>query len=492
MENNYQIKEDQKNNQTEPSYKRKSNSIGKMISKNKLEYSKKLQKKHLINIHKILSREKNSISKFRDNQFPLFNINNTKNNNSIRLKQSGNSYMHTIQKEDLIEKEKLITQIFTIEDEINKKNEELNEYRDFYNQLQENNLTFKAIIERLLNIEEDTQVNNKVEDNKEPIIKKKLDEKKINILKLQIINYDKDIEKKEKFLEQTKNSKTINNFITMNKLLDEKNRELENLVSQSKKYQYSKHEMEKKIDFYFASIKGYRENYTKLQDILKINEKELKYSQTENERNEQEIEDYYNKIYKLEEELKILEESNSKKKEKFDKIKEEYDSNKTIEKEKESIDKDLDNINNKVYSIKKIMEKNNRNIIRIKYENEELNNDLSILKTESNKLNERAKQNQKDKQNLKNYEKEIQQTKEEITNNKIKLKKILVKEQQDKEKFKKELEEFEKAKMGLINKIKELTDELNQKTKENNIKEEELTKVNQEYNIVFKDKNSNI
>ena len=67
-----------------------------------------------------------------------------------------------------------------------------------------------------------------------------------------------------------------------------------------------------------------------------------------------------------------------------------------------------------------------------------------------------------------------------------------MKEQQDKEKFKKELEEFEKAKMGLINKIKELTDELNQKTKENNIKEEELTKVNQEYNIVFKDKNSNI
>ena len=33
--------------------------------------------------------------------------------------------------------------------------------------------------------------------------------------------------------------------------------------------------MDKKIDFYFDSIKAYRENYNKLQDKLKINEKEL-------------------------------------------------------------------------------------------------------------------------------------------------------------------------------------------------------------------------
>ena len=69
MEKNYQIKEDQKNNITEPSYRRKSNSIDKMNSKNKLEYSKKLQRKHLINIHKMLSREKNSIRKFETTNF---------------------------------------------------------------------------------------------------------------------------------------------------------------------------------------------------------------------------------------------------------------------------------------------------------------------------------------------------------------------------------------------------------------------------------------
>ena len=181
MEKKYHLKEDQKNNQTELNYKKKSNNNNKINLRNKLEYSKKLQSKHLINIHKLFSKEKNSISRGRDSQFPIFNINISKNN-SIWLKQSGNSYIYTIQKEDEIEKEKIISQIFRIEDEINQKNEELNEYRDFYNQLQEHNLTFKAIIERLLNIEEDSSINN--ENNKVEKIKNKPNGTKINRLKL--------------------------------------------------------------------------------------------------------------------------------------------------------------------------------------------------------------------------------------------------------------------------------------------------------------------
>ena len=485
----YHLKEDQKNNHIEPINKKKSNSIDKINIKNRLEYSKRLQRKHFINIHKLFSKEKKySITNGRDTLYPKFNINMSKNN-SIRLKQTGNSYIYTIPKEDQTEKEKIITQIFRIEDEINKKDEELNEYKDFYKQLQDNNLTFKAIIERLLNIEESIPDNN--ENIKEEINIKKVDDKKINRLKLQIINYDKDIQEKEKFLDKTKNKKKINNFININKLLNEKNRELESLVSKGQAFQYSQHEMDKRIDFYFTSIKSYRESYNKLKDKLRINQKELKFSENEIEHNEQEIEDYYNKIFKLEDELKILEEYNYKKKEEIDKIKEEYNNITEIKNEKEIIDKDLDNINNKVYNIKKILEKNNRNIIRIKYENEELENDISILREENNKLNEKSKQNQKGKQNIKNYEKEIKQMKEEINKNKLILQKILTKEKENKEKIKKEIEEFEKAKIGLINKINELTKELNEKTEENNIKEEELTKANQEYNNVMNEKKSN-
>ena len=119
MDFNYRIKEDQKNNLTEPNYKKKSNSIDKINIRNKLEYSKKLKyKQHLINIHKLFSKEKkNGPSTGSISKFPLFNLNNSKNN-SIRSRESGNSYLFTLQREE-VEKEKIISQIFRIEDEIN-------------------------------------------------------------------------------------------------------------------------------------------------------------------------------------------------------------------------------------------------------------------------------------------------------------------------------------------------------------------------------------
>lgn len=60
---------------------------------------------------------------------------------------------------------------------------------------------------------------------------------------------------------------------------------------------------------------------------------------------------------------------------------------------------------------------------------------------------------------------------------------------EDEEKTKKEIEDFEKAKINLINKINELNTELREKTKKNSTIEEELTKVNEEYNNALKNQN---
>ena len=492
MDKIYPLKEDQKNNQVESYYKRKSNSFYKVNFSNKYDYSKRFKKKHLINMNKLFSKEKNEIH--QASKFPLFNLNISKNS-SIRLRDSVHSHIYTIQKEDYIEKERLISQIIKIEEEIYQKNEELEEYREFYKKLQENNLTFKAIIERILNIEDDSTITNnnsnnenKKEEEKAKKNSEKLKPKKINRLKLQIASYDKNIEEKDKFLDNTKNKRKINSFININKLLNEKNRELETLVSDGQKLQEFQHEAEKKINFYFDSITYFREEYTKLQDRLKINEKELNYNKNIIKEKDNEVEDCYFKIDKLEEELKLYEDINNKKKEEIEKINEKYENLKKMEKEKETIDKDLESTCNRISCIKKIIEKNNRNIIRIKNENDEFQNDISILKAENEIINEKTKQNQKNKNILKNYQKEIKQVKEEINKNKLKKENILAKDKMDKEKLKKEIEEFEKAKIGLINKINELTNELKEKTKENNIKEEELTKANEEYNNAMKDK----
>lgn len=489
MDKNYRIKEDQKNNQTEPTIRRKSNSINKISLRSKLEYTKHLQHKNLINIQKLFSKEKSALNQGSTPKFYAFNLNISKNN-SIKLRQNGHSFIYPMQEN--YQKEKIISEIFRIEEEINQKNEELDEYKDFYKKLQEHNLTFKAIIEGILNIEEDSPLDN--DKNKENTIEEKskikLKPTKINRLKLQIKNYDKSIEEKEKLLDKAKNKKSINNFIIINKMINHKNRELESLVFGGQKLQYSKHEMDIKIDFYFDSIKSYRENHNKLQDKLKINEKEINYNRKEIKQIEKEIDDYYLKIDKLEEELKIIEENNNKKKEEIEILNKEYNNKRKLQKEKELIYKDIDNIDSKIYSIKKIIERNDRNIMRIKYENEEFQNDISILKVESDRLNERAKQCQKNKNNSIKYEKEIQQMKKEINKNKLKYDEMIKKEKEDKEKIRKEIEDFENAKIGLINKINELTKELKEKTKENGNKEEELTKANEEYNILIKDKNS--
>jgi hypothetical protein len=322
MDKSLYLKEDQKN-MIEQNFKKKSNSIDKIGYKNKLEYSKKIQNKNLINIHKFFLKEKYAMNQAKST-FPVYSLNSSKNK-SVRLKDYSTYLFTPSHREDQIEKEKIIAQIFIIEDEINRKDEELDEYKYIYKQLQESNLTFKVIMERILNIKGEDDINNLenigniVEKNNNKNIKKnrdkkQLEKKRINRLKREIIHYDKNIEEKEKILDVAKNKKKINNFIIINKLLNEKNRELENLVTGSQKLQYSQHEMEKKADFYFASIKGFTEMQSKLQEKLKINEKEIQFTEKEIEEYEKQINVYYDKIDELEEEKNNLEKNSIKKK----------------------------------------------------------------------------------------------------------------------------------------------------------------------------------
>ena len=59
-------------------------------------------------------------------------------------------------------------------------------------------------------------------------------------VKKQIINYEKIIEKQEKKLTEVKKEKKTNDFYEKNNLIDDKNRELEDLVSKNKKLQMKK------------------------------------------------------------------------------------------------------------------------------------------------------------------------------------------------------------------------------------------------------------
>ena len=464
---------------TEPCRKKKSNSTNRLnIKKNSNIFLSK--EKNKMSLHHFFSKNRYSINHPTIKLYPTINT-NRRNLNTLKNKKSGTFY--TTETNGTIEKEKVINKIFSIEDDINIQNMELEEYKNYYNKFQSSNLTFKIIIEKIL--KNQNKIN---EENNSEKKNKKINQKTINILKSQIENYDKVIEVKEKILDKAKKKKRTNNFLNINKLLDEKNRELENLVTQSQQLQYSKYDINQIIELYFSSIKNYKDFNNRLQDKLKKNEKNLIKIKIDIGKGERELEEYKNKVYKLEDELDLMEDNKIDKEEQFHKIKEEYELQRSINEERNKVYKDLENINDKIGKIKKVIEKNKLKLNQINSYNDDLLDEISCIKFENKKLKEKIKQTQKIKQKHKNLEKNIETMKNNIVSNKIKYKEIRLKEQEDKEKFEKELEEFEKAKKSLINKINDLTQELKDKTKENTLKEEELTKVNDEYNNIINDK----
>ena len=480
--------------QTEPNEKIRYNSINKFIIRNKLEYKKPKKNKTFV---KNFSKNKESIANIKKSHFPFLKLNSKNSNTSLTSKDSWYSDMLSTKIENQTEKEIIISEIFKLQSEIYDKDEELKKYNKIYRKLEEHNMTFKVILERILNAggEKENENQNIDNDNNNNAIDEntktnKLRQRQISMLKLQVENYDKTIEEKEKILDETKKGKKINNFIIINTLINKKNKELENLITNSQKLQYSQHGIDKRIDFLISSIKKFKQYNSNLEQKLKINEKDDKYYKDEYEISIKEIENYNSKINKLENELKILEDQNLNKKQRLNEIIKVYEKDKDLEEEEEIINNNLDNINIKVESIKKMIEKNKTKINIIKVENQVFENDLNIYKQESDKINERFKINQMNKQNMKIYEKEKEKIKEEIAKNKLEYEKVLKQNIEDEERIKKEIEEFEKAKICLINKINELNRELREKTEKNYIIEDQLTKVNQKYNDIIKDKNS--
>ena len=499
MERKNYIYENQKNNQIESNLKlnrlkNRQHSIDIIISnyninKRKTSFYNFLYNKngHMPSIRKISSKEKGSTCYIRASDLPSINLNQLKNPNKKQLKTINNN-TYDIQLEYTNEKEKIISQLFSEKSECDKKNLELIELRNIYKRLKENNMTYKLIIEKILDIEDETEED---DNNNNDLYKevKKINKKKkhiginlINFLKKQILEYDKTIEEKNKILEETKKEERITNFININKLLNAKNRELEFLVFGSQELQYFQCGMDNRVDFLNISIKKFKENIINLNDKLKLNEKLVKDNEDMIQKIIKEKEAIKNKIEKLEKEKRRVEEEKIKKKEILIKSINEYENMYEIEKDKEKIENNIERLVKQENIIKKTIEKNNTKIIISKKHNNSLENDLSIIE----KQDENIRQYIKNKQDIKTYEKEIKLMKEEIEKNKKIELELIIKNEEEKERIQREIEEFEKARINLINKINELNRELTEKTKLNTKKEEELTKTNKEYDDISK------
>ena len=387
---------------------------------------------------------------------------------------------------DTVEKEKLLNQLIISKKDLDKINNDLKEYKKFYHQLQETNLTFKVIIERLLKI---NQPENSLDNIEYTISEDKKLEKKLSPFKKQLINYEKSIERQERILTETKKEKKINSFYEINNLLDEKNQELENLISQNKKLQMSKHSKYEQINYYYNTIQDLRDNFTKMDGHLKINEKKINNIDDDIYNLETEKETIIKKLNVIIEESVNIDLNNEHKKKEVKSIKKKYERQKQIEKDKEKDDNDLINIFNKIENMKKIIEKNNNKINMINYDNDEMENDTYIMQAENDKLIDKYKQAQKDINILNKYEKEIKLIKDEISKIKEKKNEIKIDNNTNNENtffvtLQKDVPNEDKIDANFIinEDVEKLKNELEEKQKEKSFKEKELKEIKNEYN----------
>lgn len=473
MEKNYTEKEEFKtiqSNQTELNFGPNPYKTQTYLFKNKIDYSKKINTKNMATITKFFSKDKMLLetSLYRHD----YNI-----SNKIQKKNK---------KFDTVEKEKVLNQIILSKKDLDKINNDLKEYKKFYHQLQETNLTFKVIIERLLKI---NQLDNSLDNIEYTISENKKLEKKLSPFKKQLINYEKSIERQERILTETKKEKKINNFYEINNLLDEKNQELENLISQNKKLQMSKHAKYEQINYYYNTIQDLRDNYTKMDGHLKINEKKLNNCDDEIYNLETEKEQIIKKLNVIIEESVNIDLSNEHKKKELNSIKKKYERQKNIEKNKEKDENELINILNKIENMKKIIEKNNNKINMINYDNDEMENDIYIMQAENDKLIDKYKQAQKEINTLNKYEKEIKLIKEQITKIKEKKNEIKIDNSANNDDtffvtLQKDVPKEEKIDENsiIIEDVEKLKNELEEKQKEKALKEKELEEIKNEYN----------
>ena len=178
-----------------------------------------------------------------------------------------------IQNKEPNELEKIIEQLLKLKDDTEQINQEQYLLNNYIYKLEDNNLSYKTIIEKLLENEDCNIDHNENTGKYYKKIKNFPNEKKVSLLKLQIENYNKNIVKQNEVLIEEKNEKRIINFMNINKLINNKNKELEELILESNKLQNLYNDIYNKVDFLNYYIKKYKDNNFNLKIKIEMKKK---------------------------------------------------------------------------------------------------------------------------------------------------------------------------------------------------------------------------
>ena len=320
----------------------------------------------------------------------------------------------------------------------------------------------------------------------------------INVIKKQIILYDKELEKQTEKLGKIKENENTTKYIQLKAELDKKTKELNEVYMKCKSIKKLINEKETVLEFY-------RLKSEKLTSIIGDAKKKL------NTR----LKLVYNTTEKKKKDLELKIEKLSKKKDSYDKELEEIDKqNKDLEKRNQELENELLKYNyilqerrnnteliNKTYSKEERLKKhiliNSKKIEELESSNDNVNKLIDDYeKNQRNILIKKSKIPEKNKEKMKQLTSEIQKIKNEIKQIQ-KQKKDKDKEMQEKidkneeifDKQNTEIQNFLEQKENLTNEINELNNQFELKKRNYTDKEEELKNLNKQIIDLKNEKN---
>ena len=155
MNNKNTINENQKSNKKENKIRiliKNPNSSGRLYVRKNMKISNLMKQKikFLNNNKKILPKEKSLASYQKRSNLPIININNIEScKKKLCTIKSFNAY-ETLKDPDL--KEKVIVELDNQQNDIDAQNQQLNNLQSLYSKLQDNNLTYKIVMEKILKL----------------------------------------------------------------------------------------------------------------------------------------------------------------------------------------------------------------------------------------------------------------------------------------------------------------------------------------------------
>ena len=461
-----------------------------------------------------LSNKKSFPSLPKQHDFPPISFQKSLNNlNSPKIhSKQRDKFSFNIPSFETRDKEGLIAELYYITNDKDVQNKEIEDLTTDYNNLINNSLAYKIIIEKILGLDEngnyldeEMQANylknreksksdnnfvgiNSIDEKEEylknkslikgsPIQNKKfktiyfthkynksnyiiknknLNDKenptRLGVLSWQKMELNKMLIEKERQLIKIKNKEKNKKFDQFLQLLEDKNIQLEELVDKSRNLQYEIYDTESQIVFYSSKIKTFTEEINAKVEKLRNNKAEIEHAVKDVENLKKCKEELKQKEQKLNEGQKQNEKNYKEKQEKENQIDILLKEKKEYFEERLKIEAQIKDFQKQEDNAKQAISKKNLTIKGLEKENIDLEKQIKYYEERREKLIEKADQPRKNRIKMKEMENEIKDLEKNIVTYKV--------ENQEKEENMEEAEE--KKNTELTNQEEEINNHPNE------------------------------